>query len=75
MKMYDKTIKELEARIEELEKKCREHEEELDSMSQEISSVLRLARAVCEIQEHLRDNDPNFFLINRIHAPTMVGQK
>ena len=75
IKMYDKTIKELEARIEELEKKCEQLENELDSVAQDMVSEHKLARAICEIQEHLRDNDPNFFLINRIHAPTMVGQK
>ena len=80
--MYDKTIKELEARIKELETKCEEQDRfieslrmELDSIAQDMVSEHKLARAICEIQEHLRDNDPNFFLINRIHAPTRVGQE
>ena len=73
--MYDKVIKKLEERIKELERKCEELEDELDSVAQDIVSEHKLARAICEIQEHLRDNDPSFMMINRIHAPTMVGMR
>ena len=71
--MYDKKIKELEDRIKVLERKCEELEDELDSIAQDIVSKHKLARAICEIQEHLRDNDSSFTIINRINAPTMVG--
>lgn len=71
--MYDKVIEKLEERIKTLERKCEELEDELDSVAQDIVSEHKLARAICEIQEHLRDNDPSFMMINRINAPTRVG--
>ena len=73
--MTDEKMKQLEARIEELETKCEELEAELEEMESDIVSNHKMARAICELQEYLRDKDSSFFCINRIHAPTMVGNQ
>jgi len=82
IKMYDKIIKKLEERIKELEemnaalaKKVDILNADLNALEDDIIIGAKIARAVCEIQEHLRDNDPSFMMINRIHAPTMVGMR
>ena len=36
--------------------------------------AMTLARAVCELQEELRRKFPDLYFINKIDAPTKVGQ-
>jgi len=57
-------------RIENLENKIKGLEKDLDTLF-EIDNA-KLARAVCEIQEYLRDKG-DFYPINKILAPTRVG--
>jgi len=73
--MTNKIIEKLEARIKELETKCEVLENDLDELTEENAKMAKLARAICEIQEHLRDTDRSFILINRINAPTRVGHQ
>jgi len=53
-----------------LEMKIKGLEKDLDMLF-EIDNA-KLARAVCEIQEYLRDKG-DFYPINKIYAPTRVG--
>ena len=55
---------------ERLEMKIKGLEKDLDMLF-EIDNA-KLARAVCEIQEYLRDKG-DFYPINKIYAPTRVG--
>jgi len=85
----EERIEKLEARIVELEEKVNnlsnEHsevEERLDRNDDEITSLehetvmnVKIARAVAELQEELQRKMPNLYFINKIDAPTMVGQQ
>lgn len=72
-------IQKLEARINELEKRVSELDgiasARLDSLEEDLPSVARLARAIAELQEELRRKFPDLYFINKIDAPTMVGQQ
>jgi len=70
MNKKEKEIKELKYQIEVLEQRIEGLEKDLDMLF-EIDNA-KLARAVCEIQEYLRDNG-DFYAINKIYAPTRVG--
>jgi len=67
-------IKQLEARIKELEIKCEELQADLVGIDEDIAIPHNMARAICELQEHLRDKG-DFYPINRINAPTRVGME
>jgi predicted nuclease with TOPRIM domain len=85
----EERIEKLEARIVELEEKVNnlsnEHsevEERLDRTDDEITALehdtainANIARAVAELQEELQRKMPNLYFINKIDAPTMVGQQ
>ena len=66
----EEEIKQLQDKAIELEQKIKGLERDLDILF-EIDNA-KLARAVCEIQEYLRDKG-DFYPINLIKAPTMVG--
>ena len=75
----EENIKKLEARINELEKKVNELDgiasARLDSLEEDLVHVTRLARAIAELQEELQRKFPTLYFINKIDAPTMVGQQ
>ena len=71
--LQDKT-RELEARIKELEIKCEELQADLVGIDEDINIPHNMARAICELQEHLRDKD-DVQAINKIKAPTRVGMQ
>ena len=87
-KMTDKNkIERLEERIANLEEANRLLREDLadkeniiNGLGDDIDMLLgdgnmsRLARAVCELQEELRRKFPDLYFINKIDAPTKVGQ-
>ena len=66
----EEEIKQLQDKAIELEQKIKGLEKDLDILF-EIDNT-KLARAVCEIQEYLRDKG-DFYPINKIYAPTRVG--
>jgi predicted nucleic acid-binding Zn-ribbon protein len=72
-------IQKLEARINELEKQVSELDgiasARLDSLEEDLPHVAKLARAVAELQEELQRKFPDLYFINKIDAPTMVGQQ
>jgi len=59
----------MKKKIEELEIKIKGLENDLDVLYQ--TDNRKLARAIHEIQEHLRKE--GLYIINDIYAPTMVG--
>lgn len=59
----------MEKKIEELEMKIKGLENDLDVLYQ--TDNRKLARAIHEIQEHLRKE--GLYIINDIYAPTKVG--
>ena len=65
-----KETERLEKRISSLQNKIIGLEKDLDILFEIDNAKLR--RAVCEIQEYLRDKS-DFWPINRIKAPTRVG--
>jgi archaellum component FlaC len=65
---------EMKNKIERLEERIRGLERDLDDVSQELDRDMRVRRAICELQEHLRDKG-DFYPINRINAPTRVGME
>ena len=72
MNKDDKEMKLIKYKIEILEQKIEGLEKSLDDLF-EIDNA-KLARAVCEIQEYLRDKG-DFYPINIIIAPTRVGMR
>ena len=84
----EERIKKLEARIVELEEKVNNlsnehsevetrldaHDDEITTLEGEMSPNALIARAVAELQEELRRKLPDLYFINKIDAPTMVGQ-
>jgi uncharacterized protein YlxW (UPF0749 family) len=65
----EEEIKQLQDKVIELEQKIKGLENDLDVLYQ--TDNRRLARAIHEIQEHLRKE--GMYIINDIYAPTMVG--
>ena len=63
-------LKKLTFEVNDLRIKMKGLEKDLDILF-EIDNA-KLARAVCEIQEYLRDKG-DFYPINKIYAPTRVG--
>jgi len=83
----EKRIEKLEEKIAELEEANRLLREDLSDKENAINglgddldmvladgNVVKLARAVCELQEELRRKFPDLYFINNIDAPTKVGQ-
>lgn len=72
-------IQKLEARINELEKKVSELDgiasARLDGLEEDLPHVARLARAIAELQDELQRKFPTLYFINKVDAPTMVGQR
>jgi len=69
-KVFLRETQRLEEQISDSQNKIKGLEKDLDILF-EIDNA-KLARAVCEIQEYLRENG-NFYPINKIKAPTRVG--
>ena len=83
MKMTDKEdkIKKLEERIKYLEemnaalaKKVNNLNADLDSLEDDMISGAKIARAVCELQEEMNRRFNDVYIINKVDAPTRVGQ-
>ena len=68
----EEEIKQLQDKVIELEQKIKGLEKDLDTLFESVSINAKLERAVCEIQEYLNEKG-DFYIINRINAPTMVG--
>ena len=77
--MTNEKIQKLEARINELEKKLSDLDgiasARLDGLEEDLPHVARLARAIAELQDELQRKFPDLYLINKVDAPTMVGQQ
>ena len=66
-------------KVDELEKKVSELDgiasARLDGLEEDLPHVARLARAIAELQEELQRKLPDLYFINKVNAPTMVGQQ
>ena len=79
--MLMKKVNELEEKVNNLSNEHSEVEERLDRFDDEITALedstainANIARAVAELQEEMRRKMPDLYFINKIDAPTMVGQ-
>jgi len=70
--MLMKKVDELEKKLEDLEAEARAR---IDVLEEDLADATKLARAVAELQEELQRKFPELYLINKIDAPTMVGQQ
>ena len=70
--MLMKKVNELEKQVSELDGIASAR---LDSLEEDLPHVTRLARAIAELQDELRRKFPDLYFINKVDAPTMVGQQ
>ena len=66
-------IDELEKQVEKMSKRIKDLDGYIDTLEEEAASAHKLAQAVAELQDEMMKHH-GIYLMNKIHAPTMVGR-
>ena len=66
-------IDELEKQVEKMSKRIKHLDVYIDTMAEEAASAHKLAQAIAELQDEMMKHH-DIYLMNKIHAPTMVGR-
>mgnify|MGYP003635260868 FL=1 len=66
-------INELEIQVEKMDKRIKDLDGYIDTLEEAMAPAHKLAQAVAELQDEMMKHH-GIYLMNKIHAPTMVGR-